>query len=63
LMGEVVKLPQPDDWKNLLEVFLFEKKPKENPHELFPIISSTFQCSLSVFLELYVRRKSFCLKD
>jgi len=25
-MGEVVKLPQPDDWKNLLEVFLFEKK-------------------------------------
>ena len=25
-MGQVVKLPQPDDWKNLLEVFLFEKK-------------------------------------
>ncbi|MGB4411203.1 MAG: hypothetical protein WBI47_00770 [Atribacterales bacterium] len=25
-MGEVVKLPQPDDWKNLLELFLFEKK-------------------------------------
>jgi len=25
-MGEVVKLQQPDDWKNLLELFLFEKK-------------------------------------
>ena len=25
-MGEVVKLPQPDDWKNLLELFLLEKK-------------------------------------
>ena len=25
-MGEVVKLPQPNDWENLLEFFLFEKK-------------------------------------
>ena len=25
-MGEVVKLPQPDNWENLLELFLFEKK-------------------------------------
>jgi len=24
-VGQVVKLPQPDDWKNLLEVFLFER--------------------------------------
>ncbi len=25
-MGQVVKLPQPDSWKNFLELFLFESK-------------------------------------
>ena len=30
-MGEVVKLPQPDDWKNLLELFLFEKAEGRAP--------------------------------
>ena len=25
-MGQVIKLPQPNDWENLLELFLFEKK-------------------------------------
>ncbi len=34
-MGEVVKLPQPEGWENFLELFLFEKKPKENPPHYF----------------------------
>jgi len=25
-VGQVVKLPQPESWKNFLELFLFEKK-------------------------------------
>ncbi|NLY05572.1 hypothetical protein [Candidatus Sordicultor fermentans] len=60
-MGEVVKLPQPDDWKNLLEVFLFEKKLKEELPALFPIISSTLQYSSNALLVLYVQRKSLRL--
>ncbi|MDI9608177.1 MAG: hypothetical protein QM228_07965 [Atribacterota bacterium] len=60
-MGEVVKLPQTDDWKNLLELFLFEKKLKEELPALFPITGSMLQYSSNAFLVLYVQRKSLRL--
>jgi len=62
-VGQVVKFPQLESWENFLELFLFEKKAEGKLLALSTIIRLTLPASLSVFLELYVRRKSFCLKD
>ena len=49
-MGEAVKLFQPEDRENFLELFLFEKKAEGKSPALFLIISSMSQISLNAFL-------------
>jgi len=53
-------LPQPDDWKNLLELFLFEKKVEGRA----PRTISDYKLHATIFFKcfvLYVQRKSLRL--
>ncbi|HOA99643.1 MAG TPA: hypothetical protein PKN31_06680 [Candidatus Atribacteria bacterium] len=50
-MGEVVKLPQPDDWKNLLELFLFEKKVEGRA----PRTISDYKLHATIFFKCFPR--------
>ena len=50
-MGEVVKLPQPDDWKNLLELFLFEKKVEGRA----PRTISDYRLHATIFFKCFPR--------
>jgi len=50
-MGEVVKLPQPDDWKNLLELFLFEKKAEGRA----PRTISDYKLHATIFFKCFSR--------
>ncbi len=50
-MGEVVKLQQPDDWKNLLELFLFEKKVEGRA----PRTISDYKLHATIFFKCFPR--------
>jgi len=57
-MGEAVKFPQLESWKNLLELFLFEKKAEGKLPALSTIIKLMSLLSLNAFLPLLTKWKS-----
>ncbi len=50
-MGQVVKLPQPDSWENLLELFLFEKKAESKA----PRTIHDYKAHVSMFFKRFPR--------
>ncbi len=56
-MGQVVKLPQLESWKNLLEVFLFEKKAEGKSPRTISDYKLTLPAFLNAFLKLCAQKK------